>query len=92
MRAKDLSLQELLEFDPNGGPLRWAGRRVLILDVLALGHLRKELVGTVGLRTAHTGALQYWPGQPRIPAAAVSGEDANRISRLSAGGRTVSLP
>ena len=46
-------------------------------------------VGPVGLRTPHTGSLQYWPGQPRIPAAAVSVEDANRISRLTAGGRTV---
>ncbi|HEX5044845.1 MAG TPA: sigma-54-dependent Fis family transcriptional regulator [Candidatus Polarisedimenticolaceae bacterium] len=52
MRASDLNLQELLEFDPGGGPLRWAGRRVLILDVLALGLLRKELIATVGERVA----------------------------------------
>jgi DNA-binding NtrC family response regulator len=52
LRASDLNLQELLEFHPGGGPLHWAGRRVLILDVLALGLLRKELITTVGERVA----------------------------------------
>jgi carboxypeptidase Q len=39
-------------------------------------------VGPIGLRTAHTGVLQYAEGAPRIPAAAVAVEDANRIQRL----------
>ena len=39
-------------------------------------------VGPMGLRTPHTGALQYAPDLPRIPAASVTGEDADRMQRL----------
>lgn len=46
-------------------------------------------VGPVGLRTPHTGSLQYAQGVPAIPGAAISGEDANRIARLVARGRRV---
>jgi carboxypeptidase Q len=48
-------------------------------------------VGPMGLRTPHTGALQYGEGQPRIPAAAVAAEDANRIVRLTMQGRPVRM-
>ena len=48
-------------------------------------------VGPIGLRTAHTGSVQYAPGQPAIPAAAVAGEDANRIVRLIDRGRRVRI-
>jgi carboxypeptidase Q len=48
-------------------------------------------VGPLGLRTTHTGSVNYAPGQPQIPAAAISIEDANRIARLSARGRTVRI-
>jgi carboxypeptidase Q len=48
-------------------------------------------VGPIGLRTTHTGSVTYATGQPQIPAAAVSVEDANRIARLSARGRTVRM-
>lgn len=43
-------------------------------------------VGPPGLRTPHTGALQYADGVPRIPAAAVATEDADRLQRLFARG------
>ena len=46
-------------------------------------------VGPVGLRTPHTGSVQYQADLPAIPAASLSGEDANRIARLSARGRKV---
>jgi len=46
-------------------------------------------IGPVGLRTPHTGSVQYQADLPAIPAAAVSGEDANRIARLTARGRKV---
>jgi len=46
-------------------------------------------IGPVGLRTAHTGSVNYQSDLPMIPAAAVSGEDANRITRLIARGRKV---
>jgi carboxypeptidase Q len=48
-------------------------------------------VGPVGLRTPHTGSVQYMPGQAQIPAAAIAAEDANRIARLSARGRRVRI-
>jgi carboxypeptidase Q len=40
-------------------------------------------VGPVGLRTPHTGALAYAADQPKIPAAAITAEDADRFQRLS---------
>jgi carboxypeptidase Q len=48
-------------------------------------------VGPTGLRTPHTGSVQYDQSAPRIPAAAISNEDADRIARLTARGRTVRL-
>jgi carboxypeptidase Q len=48
-------------------------------------------VGPTGLRTPHTGALQYGQGLMPIPAAAIAAEDANRIARLSARGQRVRL-
>ncbi len=52
MRAADLALDELLEFEPDGGILRFAGQRAMLLDTVALGLLRKELVETLGLEVA----------------------------------------
>ena len=46
-------------------------------------------VGPTGLRTPHTGSVQYGQGIPPIPAASISVEDADRISRLSAAGTRV---
>ena len=48
-------------------------------------------VGPVGLRTPHTGSVQYQSDLPPIPAAAITGEDANRIARLNARGRKVRI-
>lgn len=48
-------------------------------------------VGPTGLRTPHTGALRYADGQPRIPAAAISAEDADSLARLQALGERVTL-
>ncbi|HUF24671.1 MAG TPA: M20/M25/M40 family metallo-hydrolase [Vicinamibacterales bacterium] len=39
-------------------------------------------VGPAGLRTPHTGIMQYAEGVPRIPAAAIPTEDADRLQRL----------
>ena len=52
MRAEDLDLRELLSFDPKGGLITFAGQRVLILDAVALGLLRRELIDSVGLTVA----------------------------------------
>ena len=39
-------------------------------------------IGPVGLRTPHTGGMNYVQDVPRIPAAAIAAEDAERIQRL----------
>ena len=40
-------------------------------------------VGPAGLRTPHTGALQYAADVPKIPAAAITTEDADRLQRMA---------
>ena len=46
-------------------------------------------VGPKGLRTPHTGALRYADGQPQIPAAAITVEDAERLQRMQDRGTQV---
>jgi len=48
-------------------------------------------VGPPGLRLPHTGALSYADGQPRIPAAAITTEDAARLQRMVDRGTPVRL-
>jgi carboxypeptidase Q len=48
-------------------------------------------VGPAGLRTPHTGALNYAEGQPQIPAAALTTEDTARLQRMVDRGTTVRL-
>lgn len=48
-------------------------------------------VGPPGLRTPHTGALTYDPAAPKIPAAAVTTEDADRLQRMVDRGTTLRL-
>ena len=43
MRVAELDLKNLLELDPEGGLVRFAGQRALIFDTVAQGLLRKEL-------------------------------------------------
>jgi carboxypeptidase Q len=50
---------------------RWGAVAVLVRSV-----------GPAGLRTPHTGALQYSVDAPQIPAAAIATEDADRLQRL----------
>ena len=48
-------------------------------------------IGPAGLRLPHTGALQYAEGVPRIPAAAIASEDADRLQRMADRGDTIVL-
>ena len=48
-------------------------------------------IGPVGLRTTHTGSVNYVAEVPAIPAAAIAAEDANRLVRLARSGRRVRL-
>jgi DNA-binding NtrC family response regulator len=52
MRAQDLDLRELLHVNPEGGVIRFGDERALILDAVALGILRRELVETCGAEIA----------------------------------------
>jgi carboxypeptidase Q len=46
-------------------------------------------IGPTGLRTPHTGGMNYADGVTKIPAAAISAEDAERIQRIADRGRRV---
>ena len=46
-------------------------------------------IGPMGLRTPHTGGMSYAEGVTKIPAAAVSAEDAERMQRIADRGRRV---
>jgi carboxypeptidase Q len=46
-------------------------------------------VGPNGLRTPHTGALQYAADAPKIPAAAIALEDADRLQRMADRGERI---
>jgi DNA-binding NtrC family response regulator len=59
MRAGDLDHKELLEMDPEGGVLRFAGQRAILLDAVAMGLLRKYLVENFGLTAARTVLTQF---------------------------------
>jgi carboxypeptidase Q len=48
-------------------------------------------VGLTGLRLPHTGALQYADDAPRIPAAAITSEDADRLQRMADRGGRVAV-
>ena len=52
MQARDLDLRELLDFDPGGGLITFAGERTLLLDAQAMGLLRRELIEAVGATAA----------------------------------------
>src|SRR6476619_4378653 len=59
MRAAELDHKELLELDPEGGVIRFAGQRALLLDAVAMGLLRKYLVESFGLTAARTVLTQF---------------------------------
>ncbi|HXC17206.1 MAG TPA: sigma-54-dependent Fis family transcriptional regulator [Holophagaceae bacterium] len=59
MRADDLHHKELLELDPEGGVIRFAGQRAILLDAVAMGLLRKYLVENFGLTAARTVLTQF---------------------------------
>ncbi|HVG63995.1 MAG TPA: sigma 54-interacting transcriptional regulator [Hyalangium sp.] len=48
MRLENLDIHALLEIDPEGGTVHFAGQRALILDAVAMGLLRKQLLDTLG--------------------------------------------
>lgn len=59
MRVEDLSVAELLEMDPEGGVIHFAGQRALLLDAVAMGLLRQYLVQNFGLIAARAVLTQF---------------------------------
>jgi two-component system response regulator HydG len=59
MRVEDLHHDELLELDPEGGVIRFAGQRALVLDAVAMGILRQYLVENFGLVAARAVLTQF---------------------------------
>jgi len=59
MRADQLDHRELLQLDPEGGIIRFAGQRALLLDAGAMGLLRKYLVDNFGLTAARVVLTQF---------------------------------
>jgi two-component system response regulator HydG len=59
MRAEDLDFNELVELDPDGGVIRFAGQRAVLLDAMAMGLLRKYLVEGFGVTAARTVLTQF---------------------------------
>ncbi len=59
MRTDSLDHKELLELDSEGGVIRFAGQRAILLDAVAMGLLRKYLVENFGLTAARTVLTQF---------------------------------
>lgn len=72
-----------------GSNLRFTGN----VEAAKLGAAAMILrsLGTAHRHLVHTGTTAYDEGQPRIPGAAITGEDADRIERLLASGETVKV-
>ena len=61
MRVEDLHHKELLELDPDGGVIRFAGQRALLLDAVAI-----EVMTHGG--SVHAADPQDVPGQGHLAA------------------------
>jgi hypothetical protein len=72
-----------------GARLRYSGASAAA-KVGAVGMMIRSLA-TADLRLPHTGAMAYEDGVPRIPAAAISPEDAELIHRFLAAGDAVKV-
>ncbi|MBN1605007.1 MAG: sigma-54-dependent Fis family transcriptional regulator [Polyangiaceae bacterium] len=59
MQVDGLDHRELLELDPEGGVIRFAGQRALLLDAVAMGLLRKYLTENFGLAAARAVLTQF---------------------------------
>jgi transcriptional regulator with PAS, ATPase and Fis domain len=59
VRVEDLHHREILELDPEGGVIRFAGQRALLLDAVAMGILRKYLVDNFGLTATRAVLTQF---------------------------------
>jgi len=77
------------EFKEYGTVVRFRGRGASQAAKLGAVGVLVRSVATASLRSPHTGALRYAEDAPRIPAAAVSTEDAALLRRLVEAGQEV---
>ncbi|GFO64732.1 sigma-54-dependent Fis family transcriptional regulator [Geomonas paludis] len=68
MQSADLDLRELLSFRPDGGTMFFMGRRAIIFDAIALGLLRKELIGSLGMAAARSILTRFGYAHGRMTA------------------------
>ena len=54
MRARNLRLTDIFDFDPDGGTMTFAGERVVLMDAVAMGLLRSQLITAFGLAGARS--------------------------------------
>jgi two-component system response regulator HydG len=59
MRVEDLHHEELLALEPEGGTIRFAGQRALLLDAVAMGILRQYLVENFGITATRAVLTQF---------------------------------
>ena len=54
MRARNLRLTDIFDFDPDGGVMTLAGERVFLMDAVAMGLLRHQLINAFGMTGARS--------------------------------------
>jgi DNA-binding NtrC family response regulator len=59
MLAENLDLRETLSFQPGGGLIHFLGQRAIILDAVAFGLLRKELIENLGLLATRSALTRF---------------------------------
>lgn len=59
MRAEELNHTQLLELDPDGGVIHFAGQRGILIDAVAMGLLRKYLSENFGISATRAVLTQF---------------------------------
>ncbi len=54
MRARNLKLTDIFDFEPDGGEMTLAGERVVLMDAVAMGLLRSQLITAFGMTGARS--------------------------------------
>ncbi len=54
MRARNLKLTDIFDFDADGGEMTLAGERVVLMDAVAMGLLRSQLITAFGMTGARS--------------------------------------
>jgi two-component system, NtrC family, response regulator HydG len=93
MLAAELNHPKLLELQPEAGRIQFAGRRAILVDVQAMGLLRRYLVDNLGYAAARTMLTQlgFAHGHRMAEMAKIDVSWRNEVERLMAGPRMLEL-